>query len=233
MNRRPRPQTIADLKAWLSQYGATSVAPDALLLCGRLQAESGLPHDAIETYHEVESRFPADVRAADALFAQAQLLAEIRANPEEIRLRLARIATAYPTSQVFGAAMTAKIALEDRLKLREADPVLGMQVPASLVSRRTLVAQAPPGPLVEGALAQLAEMYQDLKLWDRAAQTYVDLARRFPGNKRDAWFAAGEIYERRLSSAERARAAYLQTNPASPRYKTAMDRARRLEGKRP
>jgi hypothetical protein len=36
-----------------------------------------------------------------------------------------------------------------------------------------------------------------------------------------AWFAAGEIYERRLKDPERARVAYARVPPSSPRYAEA------------
>ena len=46
-------------------------------------------------------------------------------------------------------------------------------------------------------------------------------------NRYDAWFAAGEIYEKRLKDKARARAAYLRVQPSSPHYGEARKRVAR------
>jgi hypothetical protein len=53
------------------------------------------------------------------------------------------------------------------------------------------------------------------------------MAAQFPGNPVEVWFRLGELYERRLRNAEKARAAYEKVPPDSPRYKDAQQRLKR------
>jgi TolA-binding protein len=193
-----------------------------------LQAAMGQQHDALATYRDVQSRFPADPRAAAAIYNESQLLIRLKASPDEIRQRLARIGTDYPGSKEFPAAMSAKCALEDRLKLREQDPVLGISVPASLLTRRALAEHIGEGPLLEITLWTLAEAYVDLKQYAWAAKAFEELATRMPGTTRDAWFQAGEIHERRLNNRDAAVRDYLRVPQSSSRYGEAQSRAKRL-----
>ena len=101
------------------------------------------------------------------------------------------------------------------------DPVLGIEVPRALPTLRALTEQFPSSPLAMIALNRLAEMYADIDDYARAAQTYADLATNFPGNPNDAWFRAGEIYERRLKDMEKARGAYANVPEGTARYKDA------------
>ena len=71
------------------------------------------------------------------------------------------------------------------------------------------------------ALNRLAELYTEIDRYDLAAEAYTTLATRFPDNTLDAWFKAGEIYERRLKELERAREAYAQVPATSQRYRDA------------
>jgi hypothetical protein len=75
------------------------------------------------------------------------------------------------------------------------------------------------------ALNRLGQLYMDEEEWLRAVHALTDLANRFPNNPHDAWFRVGELYERRLNDRERARAAYLQVQPSSSRYRDAQRRA--------
>jgi hypothetical protein len=49
----------------------------------------------------------------------------------------------------------------------------------------------------------------------------MTLATKFPANKRDAAWRAGELYERRLKDSEKARAAYALVPAQSSRYRDA------------
>jgi hypothetical protein len=173
---------------------------------------------------------PDPAAVAGALFAEAQLL--VKQNQDiGARAKLALIGERYWQTPWFVPAMMVKIDIEDRRELRELDPVVGRQVPASLSTKRLLTQRAPQHTAAEAAWWQLGESYDRLKQYALAVQAYVELATRFPGTRLDAWFRAGEISERRLKKKEDARAAYLKVPPTSARYREAQDRARKLAGR--
>ncbi len=68
-------------------------------------------------------------------------------------------------------------------------------------------------------------MYEDLKRWDLAAKSYEELGLHFSKTRFEAWFQAGEIYERRLKDAAKAKTAYGMVPTTSPRYKEAQKKA--------
>ena len=173
---------------------------------------------------------PDPATAAGALFTEAQLL--VKQNQDmAARAKLALIGERYWQTPWFVPAMMVKIDIEDRRELRELDPVVGREVPASLPTKRLLTQRAPQHAAAEAAWWQLGESYDRLKQYALAVQAYVELATRFPGTRLDAWFRAGEITERRLKNREEARAAYLKVPPTSARYREAQDRARKLAGR--
>jgi hypothetical protein len=61
-----------------------------------------------------------------------------------------------------------------------------------------------------------------------AADAYSQLGTSFPNTRFDAWFKAGELYERRLNNREAARAAYLKVPASSSKYRDAQNRSQRL-----
>jgi serine/threonine protein kinase len=166
---------------------------------------------------------------AAALFTEARTLLNNR-NTDEARKRLAVIGASYPQTSWFVAAMSAKIKLEDDANLREFDSVSGATVPASLLTRRLLVQHAPKHPTSEATLWWMGEKYDDLKLYQLAADAYSQLGTQFPNTRFDAWFRAGELFERRLNNKEAARAAYLRVPSTSSRYRDAQSRSQRLGG---
>ena len=174
-----------------------------------------------------EASKPAPETAAAALFNEAQSL--VNKNNDEARKRFAAIAASYPQSSWFVPAMTAKIALEDRGRLRAVDTVTGAQVPASLLTRRLLIEHAPNHPSSEAALWWLGETYDDLDRYQLAADAFSQLGTQFPDTRYDAWFKAGELYERRLNNKAAALAAYLKVPSRSRRYKDAQNRSERLK----
>ena len=114
-----------------------------------------------------------------------------------------------------------KLRLEQGKRQRERDAVLGIDVPIVLPTLRTMTEQFPTAPMAMSAFNRLGEMYLDLDQYERAAQAYVGLATNFPNNPNDAWFRAGEIYERRLKDASRARDAYEKVPSTSSKYRDA------------
>ncbi len=117
-------------------------------------------------------------------------------------------------------------AIEDRLKLRQIDEALATSVPASLVTLRGLVARYPTHALSEQALWRLADLYEAANRHRLAAEACETLARTFPATGYDAWFRAAELYDRRVKDKDRARAAYTQVPPSSPKYKDAQKKTR-------
>ena len=215
-------------RGWLARYGNTASAAEGLLLLADTQARAGQLQESLLTCRDVETRFRGLPPAAEALLRHAQLLQQVKASPEESLDRLAEIARDYPASQAFLPAMVLKAGLEDKLKLQAVDPQRGTSVPASLMTRRLVASRVTNGPAAMAALRQIASTYEDLKRFDQAAKTYVELGTRYPEATPDAWFAAAEIYERRLNDKAAAKAAYLKVPPASPRYRDAQSRAQKL-----
>ncbi len=123
-------------------------------------------------------------------------------SPEESRALFGEVADRYPDSAWAAQALTERAAIEDRLKLRVVDQALSTSVPASLVSLRALVQKHPSHPLAERAYWALADMYEETRRYQQAAESCTALASAFPSTKYDAWFRAGEIYERRLKDKE-------------------------------
>jgi tetratricopeptide (TPR) repeat protein len=120
-----------------------------------------------------------------------------------------------------------KIRIDGERRQRELDPVLNVQVPAVLPTLRTLTDQFPTDPSSMAAFNRLAGFYEDIDQYERAAQALTALATNFPSNTVDAWFRAGEIYERRLKDMEKARAAYEKVPPGSSKYRDAQRKLQR------
>jgi TolA-binding protein len=134
---------------------------------------------------------------------------------------LANVIRTYPrTSQAF-QALQLKIRIDGERRQRELDPVLNIQVPAVVPTLRELTEQFPTTPGTQSAFLRLAEAYQDLRQYERAAQALSTLATNFPTNAGEAWFRAGEIYEERLKDPTRAREAYEKVPSGSPRHRDA------------
>ncbi len=84
----------------------------------------------------------------------------------------------------------------------------------------------PRATLTQHALFRLANTYDGMKRYDLEAEAFERLGASFPQSNYDGWFKAAELYDRRLKDKEKARAAYLQVPPSSPRYRDAQKRAK-------
>jgi hypothetical protein len=122
--------------------------------------------------------------------------------------------------------MVAKAALEEREKIRENDPVLGANTPAAIATNKLIIERYPSA--AEAALWKLSELYEDFRRYDLAVQAVTDLAARYPTTKYDAWFRAGELYERRIKDRTKSRDAYAQVPQSSPRYAVAQKKVAEL-----
>lgn len=222
-------QGLADLKAVAAEFPGTPAAADATFLMAETLARTGRAQDAMAAYVEFASRFGDDRRLADAHMALADLTLNSRQPNREDTARglYGKAAAAAPGTPVALRALQLKIGLEDRRKLKERDPSTGREYPASALTLRQLADQFQSTPQGMLALFRLGTAYSDADLWSQAATAWTDLATRYPDNPHDAWWLLGELYERRLRDAERARAAYAQVPQSSKRYQDAQRKLKR------
>lgn len=179
--------------------------------------------DAMATHVEFGQRFATDRRVATSKLRLAELIQRSRRpNRDTASAEIFDdVIRTYPGTPEAFRALQLKIRLDQGNRQRVNDPVLGIQVPRVLPTLRALTEQFPTSPASMDAFSRLADMYGDLGKFDRAAQAYVDLATNFPTNPNDAWFRAGEIYERRLKDISKAREAYAKVPAGTSRYRDA------------
>jgi serine/threonine protein kinase/outer membrane protein assembly factor BamD (BamD/ComL family) len=216
-------QAVADLKAGLAANPSSPSAPGAHLLLGNILQRQGRPEDAMAAYVELRSRHGRTSEAAEGTFLLADLVLQSkRSDREETARQLFTEIPGMTGSAPWAVqALLRRAALEDRAKARVVDSVLGTTVPAALISYRQLVESYPDAAGVEPALAQLGEMYEDLRRYDLAGQAWLDLARKFPANTRDAAWRAGELFEKRVKDPQRMRVAYGLVTSRSSHYRDA------------
>jgi len=116
--------------------------------------------------------------------------------------------------------------LEERQQLYERDSVLATSVPSALITYRQVVTVYGTSPVAEAALWKLGQLYVGAKQYRLAAGAFADLAERYPATHFDAWYAAAELYDKRLNETVNARAAYTRVPPSSPHFREAQKRLR-------
>lgn len=223
-------QALTDLREIVVTYGATPAGADASFLIADLLEKNGKLDDAMAAYVEFDSRFASDRRVADSKLRRALLLTRSKgARNEQLARGLANdIARAFPGTTQAAQALQLKLKIEtDRRDLREVDPVLKTEVPSALMTLRTITEQFPGAPQSIAAYNRLAQIYQDMDRYAEAAQTLEALAAHVPGNPTDVWFRLGELYERRLNDAVKAKAAFANVPATSARYSDAQRRLNR------
>ena len=221
---------LTDLRQIVSTHQTAKAAPEATFLAAELLEKLQRLDDAMAAHVEFVTRFPTDSRGAASKLRRAELIARSKLPNREIATRdlLGHIVRDHPRSSEALQALQMKIRIEtDRRQLRERDPVLALDVPSLLISLRTLSEQFPSSPASMLALPRLAEMYEDMDQFARAANVWHDLATRFPANPHDAWFKLGEVYEKRLKDQARAQDAYARVPSTSPKYRDAQRKLRR------
>lgn len=216
-------QALADGRAVIAKYPASPAAIDGYFLVARTLAELGRGAEALGTYVEIQTRYPDHPKAAEAAFQQAKSVeaGNSKKAAEEARKLYAEIPVRYPGSTWSARALAAKAVIERAQKLNLRDPVLNAAVPAALVSYRELTDRFPTDATAEKAWWELGQMYEDLKRWELAAHAYSELGVHFPKTRFDAWYQAGEVYDRRLKDAAKAKVAFGMVPSSSPRYKDA------------
>jgi TolA-binding protein len=201
----------------------------AYFLIASIQETQGRLEDALATYLDIASRFPNHARAPEAMFRMAQCILRSRRPSRTIDARtlFGELAARYPASPWAPRALIARAELEERDRLHERDNVLATSVPTSLVTYRQVAEQYPASPERATALGKLGQLYEGVKRYDRAAETFTELAKQYPRSEYDAWFKAAEIYDRRLKDPDRARADYQRVPPTSPHFSEAQKRLRK------
>jgi serine/threonine protein kinase/TolA-binding protein len=220
-------QALTDLKP-IALNAASASAPEAQLLIGTIYERQGLADDALAAYIELKSRYPSSALTPEAMVRTADLTLRSKRKDRELAARALydEIGTKYPKSARAAEALVKRAALEERAKLRVFDATLQTSVPAALVSYRTAATDYPKSAFAESALDRLGELYADLRRYDLAAQTFEDLARRFPSNHRDAAWKAAKLYEDKLKDKARARDAYATVPASSSHYGDAQKKLR-------
>jgi serine/threonine protein kinase/tetratricopeptide (TPR) repeat protein len=220
-------QAIADLKGIVSRDSSGASASTASLLIGKAYERQNRPDEAAAAYVELRTKFPSTASAVEGTFSLADLVQRSKRGDRNQAARdlYTEIVTGSADSAWAPRALARRAELEERMKLQGVDRQLNASVPVALISYRTLVDRYPDAEAAEPSLAKLADMYEDLKRYELAAQSLETLATRFPNNRRDAAWRAAELYEKRIKDAARARAAYARVPASSPRYKDAQKRA--------
>ena len=223
-------QALTDLRQIIVDYPGSRAGAEASLLAAELHEKVGRIDDAMAALVEFESRFAGDRRAADSKLRRSMMLGRMRQPRAQVQSRelLAEVAREFPGTPQANAALSMKLKIEnDRKDLRELDPVLKIEVPAVMVTLRTVIEQFPDSPQSMAARNRLATMLAGMNRPVDAAQVLEDLGARFPGNPMDVWFRLGEIYERRLNDPLKAKDAYAKVPQGSARYAEAQRRLSR------
>ena len=101
-------------------------------------------------------------------------------------------------------------------------------VPSALISYRRITTDYPDSAEAEQALLHLADLYEDTKQFELAADALSRMANRYLHASGEAWFRAGEIYRRRLRDTVKARAAYDRVPATSRHFPEAQKQLKRL-----
>jgi TolA-binding protein/predicted Ser/Thr protein kinase len=221
-------QAIDSLRK-VAQGSHRQKAIDASFLIASVHDTRGDTANAMSTYIEIANRFPDDPRAAEALarLAESMLKSKRRDKEQDARRTLTELVQKYPGSPWAPRALLMRGDIEARQGAYQRDEILGGSVPTAAVTYRKVVERYPSSDVAPAALNQLARIYTDTKRFEIAAATFQQLATRDADDRYDAWFAAGEIYEKRLKDNARAGAAYSRVLPSSPHYAEARKRITR------
>jgi TolA-binding protein len=222
-------QALVDLRQIINDFPGSRTAAEAAFLAGEIHEKTGKTDDAMAAYVEFESRFGNDRRVADSKLRRSALLGRQRQPKQQaMSLQLLNdVVRDFPGSPQAQLALQTKLRIEnDRKDLRATDPVTKTEVPAVMVTLRTIIEQFPESPQAMAARNRLAMMFSQMNRHADAAQMLEELGAK-GGNPADVWFRLGEIYERRLNDPVKAREAYAKVPPGSPRYNDAQRKLNR------
>jgi TolA-binding protein len=222
-------QALGDLRQIILDYPNSASAAEAAFLAADINEKTGREDDAMAAFVEFESRFAKNPRAPESKLRRAQILAR-RTQPaaiQQARIILSEVARDYARTPHAQMALNARLRIEvDRKNLRELDPVLKVEVPAAMVTMREIIRQFPDSQQALALRNQLALRLADMELWAGAAAVLEDLVAR-GDTPAEVLFRLGEIYDRRLKQADKARDYYAKVPAGSPRYEEAQRRLKR------
>ena len=221
-------QALVTLQGIAAKEGVGESATEAYFLMASVHEQQGRIEDAMATYLEFAHRHRGNARAPEALFlmAQSTLRTDRETKGAEARLLFSGLASTYPRSSWAPRALMMRGELEERQQLYERDEVLATSVPSALITYRRVVTQYGMTSVAETALWKLGHLYVGAKQYRLAAGAFADLGARYPGTKFDAWYAAGDVYDKRLHDLVSARAAYVRVPRSSPHFREAQKRLR-------
>ncbi|MDP2052464.1 MAG: protein kinase [Acidobacteriota bacterium] len=223
-------QALADLRQIVVDYPGSRAGAEASLLMADLHERAGRTDESMAALVEFESRYAGDRRTADSKLRRAMMLGRARQPRAQIQSRelLGEVAREFPGTPQAAAALNTKLKVEnDRKDLRELDPVMQIEVPAAMVTLRTIIEQFPDAPQSMPARNRLAAMLTGMNRHQEAAQALEELGARYPDNPMEVWFRLGEIYDRRLNDPVKAKEAYAKVPQGSSRYAEAQRRLTR------
>lgn len=214
---------MGDLRQVIAEFPGSAAAAESAFLIAEILEKQGRMDDAMAAHIEFSKRYPTNERMPSSQLRLAELTSRSKRPDRETATRdlLANVYRTYPKTSQALQALQMRVRIDSERRPRELDPVLGIQVPAAVPTLRTLTEQFPTAPASQSAFGRLADAYEDLQQFERAAQALSDLATNFPASAGEAWFRAGEIYERRLKNAERAREAFAKVPEGSAKYRDA------------
>jgi TolA-binding protein len=222
-------QALSDLRQIILDYPNSPAAAEAAFLAADIHEKTGREDDAMAAFVEFESRFAKNPRAPESKLRRAQILAR-RAQPaaiQQARIILTDVARDYARTPHAQIALNARLRIEaDRKNLRELDPVLKIEVPASLVTMREIIRQFPDSQQALALRNQLALRLADMEQWAGAAAVLEEMVAR-ADVPAEVYFRLGDIYDRRLKQPDKARTYYAKVTEGSPRYEEAQRRLKR------
>jgi serine/threonine protein kinase/TolA-binding protein len=230
MERGQFDAALTGLQSALGERPTSPNASQAKLLIARVYDRQGRTDAALAAYADLRATYPKDPASADALLRMADLVQKTK-QPDRTTLArsyLDQIVANFPTTNVAPRALAQRAAIEEREDVKVTDPVLSRVVPAALVSYRQLTEAYPHTAPAEASFIRLAQFYDDMKRYDLQAQALTALGSYFPKTRHDAWWEAGEVFERRLRDVAKAKDAYSRVPTTSRRYRDAQKKLSEL-----
>lgn len=224
------PGALGDIDRLQAQYPSSPLANEALFLRARIEESQESWDAAMTTYTEIGTRSSSTETRAKARyrFGRAALASETQTSQQLALGVFDEVARAYPESEYAAWSLAAKAAIEEAQKLRVESADYDKRVPAAFLTSLELVRRYPGSGAAERSYWLVGEEFEELKLWEQAADAYQQLATRFPTTELDAWWAAGQVLDRRLDRKQQAIEAYRRVPQTSPHYEDAQKRLNRL-----
>jgi serine/threonine protein kinase/outer membrane protein assembly factor BamD (BamD/ComL family) len=222
---------IGDFEEFLDDFPNSSLVPVAYLAIAESHVGAGRVEEALASFVEVQSRFPNARQSAQAGYRQGELLMlSDRSNREQAAREIfTETATKFPNSSWAPKALMAKASIELSEKMEANDPVVGGRVPTALMTYRTVTELYGRTAVAEKAFERLAKLYDDEKRFDLAAAAWTQLGTNFPNNNAEAWWEAGQLFDKKLDDDERAIRAYTNVPQSSKHHDAAQKRINKLK----